>query len=229
MLNHHTSILLRDMGTLSPGDFNFGRWFCIRKGLIWSNVWSLFQIKPFWPPGLDLASRLICRSAGFMKVCYFIIQPAFGIQTWEEWLIQFHCFWLFLIYFFPLHWQIVCTSFLRFFSWWTPLHDFINVVLVLTSKWLLYVMIYIFKSFLHPLHFFVLLGFAFTFWFFFFLVVILFWMFFSGSFLRHFSWNFFPITLAFSLSFRWIFFNYVNWVFKLFCISLTSTCIKLNM
>jgi hypothetical protein len=29
---------------------------------------SLFQIKQFWPPCLDLASRLICRSAGFMKV-----------------------------------------------------------------------------------------------------------------------------------------------------------------
>ena len=30
---------------------------------------SLFHIKPFWPPGLDLASRLICRSVGFFKVC----------------------------------------------------------------------------------------------------------------------------------------------------------------
>jgi hypothetical protein len=29
---------------------------------------SLFQIKPFWPSGLDLASRVICRSVGFMKV-----------------------------------------------------------------------------------------------------------------------------------------------------------------
>jgi hypothetical protein len=30
---------------------------------------SLFQVKLFWPPGVELASRLICRSAGFMKVC----------------------------------------------------------------------------------------------------------------------------------------------------------------
>ena len=29
---------------------------------------SLFQVKSFWPPGLDLASSLICRSVGFMKV-----------------------------------------------------------------------------------------------------------------------------------------------------------------
>jgi hypothetical protein len=43
-------------------------WLCIRKGSIWSNVWYLFKIQPFWPPGLDLASRLICRSVGFIKV-----------------------------------------------------------------------------------------------------------------------------------------------------------------
>jgi hypothetical protein len=35
------------------------------------NVRSLFQIELVWSPGLDMASRLIYRSAGFMKVCVF--------------------------------------------------------------------------------------------------------------------------------------------------------------
>ena len=39
----------------------------------------LFQIKPFWPPGLDLASRLICRSADFIKV--WLIQGEEGIEN----------------------------------------------------------------------------------------------------------------------------------------------------